>query len=108
MARRTFAHLVTTPAEESHCHRCHGETLVGLEEGLTVRVDRQPIARTGGDLSGEVAALVAGLDTFVLTAGRELCHREPHRIREGRPTGTIHARHQCQATTLADLWSAAA
>jgi hypothetical protein len=95
-SRRTFRHLESTEATSTTCRVCRTGILNGLSEGLLVRVDDQPIGQAPGDLGGEIQALLAGLDTFVLS-GRELVHRDPGRIASGSPAGQLYQRHRCRS-----------
>lgn len=97
--RRTHEHHVSTTASESTCHHCGAATLDAYDEGLHVKVDGAPIGFAGSPASvaAELAALVAGAQTYVRTRGGDLVHRTAERISLGRPSGTIHRQHQCGA-----------
>lgn len=88
-------HLATTRAKPDTCHRCHDPILIGLAEGLTVRVDATPLP----DRDAEIAALLAGLRTYTKFANNELAYRDANRISEKREPWLaprqIHAEHKC-------------
>ncbi|WP_194821278.1 hypothetical protein [Micromonospora sp. S-DT3-3-22] len=92
-------HLASTTATETRCHRCHTALLTALDDGLTARVNAAPLL----DRQAEIAALLNGLATYVLTSNRHLIHRDAERITANTLRGTIHAEHQCTGPTQLTL-----
>lgn len=102
-------YLIDTQAEPSTCSRCRAPLLVGHDGGVPVRLDPVPIAHSDdADRSAEVAVLVAGGETYLVTPGRWIMDRSPERIRNRRPAGNVHTRHRCpgrpEPTGQPDLW----
>jgi hypothetical protein len=79
--------FVTTAAEPQPCPRCHALVLDGWAEGLHARVDAAALNRTG-----ELAMILAGRDTYVLTRGGLVLRTEYRVI---HPTGPVLAQHVC-------------
>lgn len=88
----TGNHFVTTTATAALCPRCLNLTLIGISEGLTARVDTLELAP-----AAEVEALLAGRQTYTLTRGGELVHRDADRITSGLAGVTLGA-HNCPRT----------
>lgn len=95
-------HLVTTRATPTTCRRCEGQLLVGLAEGITARVDAEPL--TGR--AGELAALTEGRITYTRFRNGELVERTPGRITDPflLLRGPIHASHQCPGKPQGELF----
>lgn len=95
-----YDHLASTQAKTTNCPRCLAQILVALDEGLTAKVDPQPL-----DQQGEIIALLEGRLTYTYTANKHLVHRDPGRIASGQPRGTVHQQHRCSRpiqTTIFD------
>lgn len=84
-------HLATTPARETTCPRCGAAMLIGLAEGLTAKVDIDPLP----DRLAEIAALLANKSTYTRLGNKELVHRDAGRITDPKLQGHIHAEHRC-------------
>lgn len=84
-------HMVTTAPRRSTCNTCRRVVLDGLSDGLPYRVDAAPL-----NLTGEVAARIAGRMTYRLLTGR-FYRRDQYDValdaRTGRPAVT--ATHTC-------------
>ena len=85
-------HLITTAITGSVHPRCGGPVLVGVAEGINARVDLTPLNQ-----AGEIAALLAGLDTYTLTRGG-LVYRDAGRIAGRSIKGPVLAQHDCRRT----------
>jgi hypothetical protein len=84
-------HMASRPAVESHCGKCGQTILIGLDSGITARVDPHPIS-----WGGEIAALLAGRWTYEKTHAGDLTYRDEHRLGNRKPfRRTIHAEHLC-------------
>lgn len=83
-------HLISTPARVTSCPSCHGLVLAGIDQGLVVRVDPQPLSSFG-----ELWARVAGRWTYDLGPRRELWLRTVHTIKVHRHL--VLADHVCGA-----------
>jgi hypothetical protein len=59
------AYLITSKARAACCPVCQEPVLLGVSEGLTVRVDPYPVAP---DI--ELVAIIAGRQAFTLWAGQ--------------------------------------
>ncbi len=79
------AHLVTTEAKARLCPRCAEPILVGVSQGLTVRVDPYPLA---AEL--EVVAIIAGREVYSLHA-RMLVRR----LGNSAVSGPLLVSHRC-------------
>ncbi|WP_329013132.1 hypothetical protein OG271_03855 [Micromonospora rifamycinica] len=88
--------LITTPVKPSIHARCGATVLTGNAEGLHARVDLVPLNR-----AGEIAALLAGLQTYTLTRGG-LVHRDAGRIAGTALAGPVLAEHACHRLVPAD------
>ncbi|MEU4367533.1 hypothetical protein [Micromonospora chersina] len=84
-------HLISTVATDHRCDRCHAPIIAALDDGIPARVDATPLR----DRQAEIAALLDGKWTYVLTLNRHLIHRDASRITANTLTGTIHAEHKC-------------
>lgn len=84
-------HLITTPVTADLCPRCKAVILIGWAEGLHARVDPTPLNR-----DGEIATLLAGLQTYTLTRSG-LVHRDATRIAGGTLSkcGRTVPQHKC-------------
>jgi len=91
-----MTHFETTTITEARCPGCHKPILVGQFEGLPARVDTKPLA----DRQAEIAALLDGRWTYVLTKYRQLWHRDADRIRSNTIDGPIHAEHRCDERAI--------
>jgi hypothetical protein len=94
----TRPHLATTRATDSRCHSCNAYTLVGLVEGLQVRVNAQPVAFVGplgGAAPAELDVLLAGGRLYVRNALGELNERTEEQYRHPTLYGNVHAEHSC-------------
>jgi hypothetical protein len=87
-----MTYFMSTKAKADQCRRCRGRVLAALDEGLAVRVDAEPLP----DREAEIAALLAGLWTYVHTEYGDLIHRDACRIAGGSIQGTVHAEHKCE------------
>lgn len=95
-------HFISTTAAETTCPRCRKPLLTALDEGIPTRVDATPLP----DRQAEIAALLDGRWTYVLTINRHLTIRDASRITGGSLRGTIHAEHKCtgaEQLTIEDL-----
>lgn len=81
----------STTATDTRCPACRAQTLTALDEGIPARVDAAPLP----DRQAEIAALLNGQATYVLTTNRQLIHRDAERITANTLHGTIHAEHKC-------------
>lgn len=88
-------HLISTKAKPTTCGGCGTPLLTAHDAGIPARVNATPIAP-----EQEAAVLLTGAWTYTLTAGKQLIHRTPEKIRSNWPPGTIHASHQCNIPTL--------
>jgi hypothetical protein len=88
-------HFISTVTTESRCPRCHTPLLTALDEGVTARVNAAPLP----DRAAEIAALLDGRWTYILTANKHLVLRDANRIASGTLRGTIHAEHKCTGPT---------
>jgi len=88
--------------EDSRCHRCQAQTLVGLSNGgraAAVDVKLDPLELTP---IGELDALHAGRRTWTLHATGDVFARTADRIASGTHVAgsqgrwTVHADHACQ------------
>lgn len=93
MTIRAFRHLETTQAFVHTCPRCRATILYGLAEGIPARVDPEPV-----DQPGEIAAVVAGRQTYTLTRGG-LVQRDAGRRSDPSLTGPVLAAHDCLRRT---------
>lgn len=89
------AYLVSTTATDTRCPRCRAAVITAIDEGIPARVDATPLP----DRTAEIAALLDGKHTYVLTDRRHLFHRDASRIAGGSIHGTIHAEHTCAGPT---------
>ena len=82
---------VTRTARPRHCGRCHAAVLAGIDDlGITVSVHPTPTTTLG-----ELEALMAGVDTFLLAGGR-LIYRNASKIKARSPDEyDVHVTHQC-------------
>lgn len=87
MKRRPLAPFMTTTAEPQKCPYCPALVLDGWAEGLHARVDAAALNRTG-----ELAMILAGRDTYVLTRAGLVLRTE---YRVTHPTGPVLAAHVC-------------
>lgn len=91
--------FITKPATPERCRNCRTSLLVGLSEGVKVRVDAIPLDyQASGNKAPHIAeagAWLLGLRTFVQIYNGELYERDQHRVRHGALSGPIHAEHQC-------------
>ena len=83
-------HLISTKAKPTTCGGCGTPLLAAHDAGIPARGNATPIAP-----EQEAAVLLTGAWTYTLTAGKQLIHRTPEKIRSNWPTGTIHAQHKC-------------
>lgn len=88
-------HFISTVAAEATCPRCRARTLTALDEGIPARVDATPLP----DRQAEIAALLNGQWTYVLTNNKHLAIRDASRITGNSLRGTIHAEHKCTGPT---------
>lgn len=84
-------HLISTVAGDHRCDRCRAPIITALDDGIPARVDATPLR----DRQAEIAALLDGKWTYVLTINRHLIHRDADRITANNIAGTIHAEHKC-------------
>lgn len=88
--------LITTATLAAIHPRCGTAVLEGWAEGLFARVDLTPLNR-----HGEIAALLASLQTYTLTR-IGLVHRDATRIAGATLAGPVLAEHQCHRLIPAD------
>ncbi len=84
-------HLVSTVARRAKCPDCRATVLSGLDEGIPVRVEPEPV-----DPAGELAALCDGRRTYGLVADGTLALRDEWRIRSGVGL-KLYVEHPCGA-----------
>lgn len=85
-------HFIDRRPRVSLCVRCGCKMLVGITEGLPVKVDPLPLT-----LEGEMFALMQGRWTYGMTVGGILYHRNPGRIRTDTKHGhpMLVTDHRC-------------
>lgn len=89
MTIRTHRHLETTPPLVHTCRRCGRPVVYGLAEGIPARVDTIPV-----DQAGEIAAVVAGRQTYTLRRSG-LIHRDVRRRSDPTLAGPVLVEHAC-------------
>lgn len=87
MPKSSSSYLINRRAEPGWCKRCRVPLLVGLDEGISVRVDAKPI-----DRDAELLYLARGRRTYTLLVGGWLAYRDIERM---RADGPIHVEHSC-------------
>ena len=94
-----FEHLVSTPAKQDSCHKCHAPTWTLWVGGILTNLDVDPL-----DLVGEIRARLAGHRTYSLTRHDKTfkAHTRHHlNIKPGdHDTKTILALHECDTTGM--------
>lgn len=87
MTKSSSSYLINKRATPAACKRCRGGLLVGLDEGISVTVDAEPI-----DRATELLYLARGRRTYTLLLGGWLAYRDIDRM---RTEGPIHVEHSC-------------
>ena len=94
-------HLISRPAHPAECARCGSRVLTGMDGGLTVAANPQPLT-----VAAEIAARIDGRPVFdlLITAGGKtyLTDRHVNRVRAGRDNDVpVLGAHECGARAVA-------